>query len=147
MLHTLDPEIKNLTIAILCKEKFEALKKGDLRAFHEVDDLIRYVKLDPSDPRHDEKLRVLYQRMHFRKLVSQAEEVISGTGKPMSFEDAHTAISDAIDAATEAFECMPCPKHAAALLGLIDCRNALIEVNTEESEEADETDPEEEDYE
>ena len=145
MLHTLSPEIKNLTIAILCKEKFEALKKGDLRAFHEADDLIRYVKLDPSDPRHDEKLRALYQRMRFRKLVSQAEEVISGTGKPMCFEDAHTAISDAINAAAERFEHTPCPKHAAALLGLIDCRNALIEVNTEESEEVDESDPEEED--
>ena len=145
MLHTLDPAIQNLTIAILCKEKFEALKKGDLRAFQDADDMISYVKLDPADPEYEKKLRAIYKRVRFSKLISKAEAVIQKTGKPMCFEDAHTAISDAIDAAAECFARTPCPKHAAALLGLIDCRNALIEVNTEESEEVDESDPEEED--
>ena len=142
MLHTLSPEIKDMILSILCRDKVDSLKKGDFKAFQEASELISFVKLDPADPEYKQKLRAIYSRLRFRKLVTRAEEVIQRTGKPIGFEDARTAISDAIDAAAERFERTPCPKHAADLLGLIDCRNCLIDANTEET---DETETEEED--
>lgn len=145
MKHTMNSENKKQLLTYLYKAQIESLQNGDIKAHRAAKNAFDYFKLDPADPKYSEKLGRLHKRVRFQNLVSLAEEVVKGTGNPMCFEDAHTAISDAIDAAAERFEHTPCPKHAAALLGLIDCRNALIEINTEESEEVDESDPEEED--
>ena len=61
--------------------------------------------------------------------------MIEATGKPLNFDDKVVAVDVAIDQAVEAFDHIPCPKHAANLLGLIACWEMLYDVNTVESDE------------
>ncbi len=126
----------------LFSAQVEAMKKGDFKTVFDINDKMFYAKLDPNDPDYAEKVRQHHKSVRERNAMLQAQKVINATGQSLCFEDHLAAINDAIDRAVESFEHTPCPKHAADLLGLHECRYLLLEANTEE---VDESDPEEED--
>ena len=116
-------------------EKLDAMRRGDLEALHVINDRITLSKLDPADPEYESKLEWHRRNVHLRKAEAKAKKVIEATGKPLNFDDKVVAVDVAIDQAVEAFDRIPCPKHAANLLGLIACWEMLYDVNTVESDE------------
>ena len=123
-------DLSNLYLA-----KMEAIRNGDLDALHVINDRIFLARLDPADPEYESRLEWHRRNVHLRKAEAKAKKVIAATGKPLSFDDKVVAIDEAIDQAVDAFDRAPCPKHAASLLGLIDCWSMLYDANTTESEE------------
>ena len=109
----------------LLEARIDAFRKGDIVKLWAIEDMLFYARLDPDDPDREEKVLSHKKAMHQQKVLWQAQKTIDVTGKPLNFNDKFIAISEAIDAAVERFEETPCPKHAADLLGLEECRSLL----------------------
>ena len=124
----------------LYNARLEALKRGDVKALQAIEDKIFYAKLNPADPDYERKVALHKKHMRIQNATNRANEVIAATKEPLTFSDSFFAINDAIDKAVATFERVPCPKHAADLLGLINCRNLLLESDIEEIDEAPEED-------
>ncbi len=129
MTHSSTPESRP-DLRALYRAKFEAAIHQDMEALHEINNQIFYAKLDPADPDYEWKLA--HHKAYERECAAErkAKKVIEKTGKPFCLDDSLIAIGDAINCAVEIFERYPCPKHAADLLGLIECRNLLYESET-----------------
>ena len=124
-----NPNEANDTLRDLYRARMEAIRKGDLKALIKINDMIFFASLDPADPEYQEKLDWHVRNVRLRNAENSAKKVIEATGSPMAFDDKLIAINGAIDRALDAFEHIPCPKHAADLLGLIECWDLLFDAN------------------
>ncbi len=126
-LDNLTPERKVKLLEALFLTKLIATEDGDHKAVAIINDMITVVTLDKTKPDYKNKLQAIRNHLNSREAIFRADKVIRATGKPLCFDDAYNAISQAIDSAVERFNGTPCAKHAADLLGLIRCQDLLIE--------------------
>ncbi len=126
-LDNLTPERKERLLEALFLTRLLATEDGDREAVAVINDMITVVTLDKAKPDFKDKLQAIRNRLRRREAIYRAEKVIQATGRPLCFDDAYNAISQAIDSAVDCFNRTPCTKHAADLLGLIRCRDLLIE--------------------
>ena len=120
------PDLNALFLA-----KIKAVASGDLEALHDISNKIFFARLDPADPEYEEKLARHEKNEREYRAERWAQRVIGKSGKPLDFWDSLSAIDDAVDQAVDVFERYPCPQHAADLLGLIECRNLLMDAHME----------------
>ena len=125
-----NPTTTKFSVRDLYQARMDAIRKGDLKALMKLNDMIFFASLDPADPEYQEKLEWHTRNVRLRNAENKAKEVIEATGSPMTFDDKLIAINGAIDKALDAFEHIPCAKHAADLLGLIECWDLLFDANT-----------------
>ncbi|MBQ3704475.1 MAG: hypothetical protein II885_17235 [Oscillospiraceae bacterium] len=126
-LDNLTPERKAKLLEALFLTRLLATEDGDREAVAVINDMITMVTLDKAKPDYKNKLQAIRNRLNKREAICRAEKVIQATGRPLCFDDAYNAISQAIDSAVDYFNRAPCAKHAADLLGLIRCQDLLIE--------------------
>ena len=122
-----DKQARENLLTRLFGEKMEAIRKGDLEKLREIEERMFYAGLDFNDPDYAEKVAAHQRNRRIRDAGRRAEQVMEATGEAMSFTDRLNAINEVVDRAVESFEQMPCPKCAADLLGLIACRDLLLE--------------------
>ena len=121
--------------------KIKAVANGDLEALHDINNELFFARLDPADPEYEEKLARHEKDEREYRAERRAKKVIGKSGKPLSFWDSLSAIDEVIDHAVCIFERYPCPQHAADLLGLIECRDLLMDAHLDEfSPEEEESD-------